>query len=269
MSLRKKKASPFTLFSFQDIITSVMGIMLFSALLLAVELTRRTNGAPELAVSTAINTIEATLDSVQGELPRLQAELEAMTINAQNVAETLAPDLPQRKAVETERTQRLKAELTALELAVETRKKQRNRLQAQQFDRRGVVAQLENLEQEIAQSEMELTALAANKRLFFNAAPGSSKTPWVIDFAESRILVGPLPVPETASAPPAELPTPERLIAFCETLSPSSDYFLLMLRPSAAGSLDIVADKLRDKGFDYGFDLLDDDQEIFPGMKAP
>jgi len=48
---RKKGGSPFSLFSFQDIITCVSGIIILITLILAVELTQRKQAKP--AVETA------------------------------------------------------------------------------------------------------------------------------------------------------------------------------------------------------------------------
>lgn len=269
MSSRKKNANPFTLFSFQDIITSVMGIILLSALLLAVELTRRTISSPSAAVHVAVDAIEASLQTAQDDTAELQKQFDALTEDAQRVAETTIPELPQREAVASEQVRRLQAELASLIQAVSSRRKERDRVQAQLFDRRDDVKQLEELEQENAQSEAELTALTASKRMLFNAAPGTAKTPWVIDYSETKLLVGPLPKPETASTSPLEFSSASKLLDYCDSLSPTNDYFLLMIRPSGAHSYDAVVDKLRSRGFDLGFDLLGEDQEVFPGFQAP
>jgi len=266
---RRKKSNPFTLFSFQDIITSVMGIILLSALILAVELTQRTITSADTVVEVAVESVESAIAAAQQDIDELEEQLKLLTGNAQRVAETIAPDLPRRTSAAAQQANRLRAETLNLVAAAAVRRKEHDRLQAIRFDRREDVQRLEAAELKIEKAEDELDSIRTNKRLLFRAASGTSKRPWVVDFAAAKILVGPLPPPLGPSPPPRQFADTADALAYLKTLSPQRDYFLVLVRPTGAGYCDQVIDALRERGFDLGFDLIAGDAVIFAETPSP
>jgi len=240
-----------------------------SALILAVELTQRTISPADTVVEVAAESLDGAIAAAQQDIDELEEQLKALTGNAQRVAETMAPDLPRRKAVAAQQADRLRAETANLVAAAAVRRKEHDRLQARRFDRRDDVQRLEAAKLRIERAEDELNSIRTSKRLLFRPASGPSKRPWVVDFAASRILVGPLPPPLGPSPPPRQFTDTADVLAFCETLSPQRDYFLVLVRPTGAGDCDQLIDALRDKGFDIGFDLIAVDAEIFAETTSP
>ena len=67
MSRRRRRSAPFSLFAFQDIITSVTGIMLVITMLLALELLERTDVAPPQATAAISKDLERSNESADRE----------------------------------------------------------------------------------------------------------------------------------------------------------------------------------------------------------
>src|SRR5262245_5426312 len=103
MSRRGRGGTPISLFSFQDIITSVTGIMILVTLILALDVIRRRQGAPD--TQTAALTLElqqaasqaqqvqTTLAATRRQIDELRQQLagteEGLRQSARHDAETL------------------------------------------------------------------------------------------------------------------------------------------------------------------------------------
>lgn len=264
---RRRRANPFSLFAFQDIITSVMGIMLLSALILAVELvTQKPTSASSQAIESAHNAIIVSVKAIRADLERITKELDAATENAVAAAADLVADAPHRRTVATDRMARLGVDLEALQKAIDSTLKQITELEAREFDRRPDRDRLEALTQDLAEMTSELAELRSGKRMFFRELPGMSKTPWIIDLSAERILLGPFPHAgdDKLGAAVNSFAELDALLEYVRALPPSDHYFAVMIRPSGVAMHGELISALHDRGYQLGYDVLADDQVIFP-----
>lgn len=266
MARSRRRANPFSLFSFQDIITSVMGIILLAALLLAVELVTRKHGAPQSTeVSQVSSIVTENVSTVRADIAELKKELASLQSDSLAAAGTLVVESESRKKVAQVRSMRMSAELTKLTAYLKERLAELARVEATSFDRRDERRKLEMLEAEIRSSIAELKELRSSDRLFYNAIPGMSKTPWLIDVSAERIQVGSLPSGSTRQSPRllhtfADI---DATVEFTRELSTDGNYFLILIRPSGIERFEELLTALRGRSFDLGFDVVDEDQTVF------
>ena len=79
---RKKGGAPFSLFAFQDAITSVCGVVVLVTLMLALALTQRvvTESESSTVAKSKVDEVRAQVEKLQNDLEELNARVE--TINA-------------------------------------------------------------------------------------------------------------------------------------------------------------------------------------------
>src|SRR5690349_4319025 len=77
MRKRGSDAAPMTLFSFQDIVTSVMGIMVLVMLVIALELAARQLKSPAVLQSVVREDTRQAIELAQAKLERIKAALAA------------------------------------------------------------------------------------------------------------------------------------------------------------------------------------------------
>ena len=76
---RRRSGSPFSLFSFQDAITSVCGVIVLITLLMALDLTRRATEetAPSAVARERVEETERRIEELRNNLSSVQATLDA------------------------------------------------------------------------------------------------------------------------------------------------------------------------------------------------
>src|SRR5688572_14968092 len=83
--MRRSTAQPITLFSFQDIITSVTGVMVLLTLLMALELIQRVVAAPTHQTIVQTRQSGQSLAEMRAEITTLRQQLESSNLIAENL----------------------------------------------------------------------------------------------------------------------------------------------------------------------------------------
>jgi hypothetical protein len=266
MARSRRRANPFSLFSFQDIITSVMGIILLAALLLAVELVTRKHGAsPSTEISQVSSIVAENVSTIRADIAELKKELASMQNDSLAAAGTLVVESESRKKIAQVQSMRMQAELAKLTAYSKERGAELARVEATSFDRRDERRKLELLEAEIRSTIAELEELRSSDRLFYNAIPGMSKESWLIDVSAENIRVGSLPIGQARQSPRLlhTFADVDAALEFMKDLSADGHYFLILVRPSGIDRFDELLTELRERRFDIGFDVIDEDQTVF------
>lgn len=258
MGRRRSSAPPITLFSFQDIITSVTGVMLLVTLMMVLELIRR----PQQAEATTAPP-EPTQD-VRQELAEAMRQLDDLKRRQESGAELLkqlaqspigqanAKDL--KKAVD-----RLAADLANLDSQkreAERRERETQRKAGQQQIARSEVVELEARARQLAEA---LDRAKKQNRIVYNPTPGATKAAWLIEISENRLLVARAGQP----GQPLIFENAQYLAdfhAWVRSRDRQREYFVLLIKPAGIKSFLLVQGELRRQGFDMGFDLVAADQ---------
>lgn len=269
---RRRRGNPFTLFSFQDIITSVMGIMLLSALLLALELVTRTAAkAPPVDPNRLRSTVAARSATAAVDVDELKKNLAELQRNARVAAQTVVADSPNVDRRAEEELSRLEAELAELEKALRYVQKSETDRRARSFDRRDDRSRAGQLAAALDEIQSQIAELQAKGRYFYRPMPGVGKQSWLVEFAADRILVGRLEseIKPKGCAVDRRFADVKSFLNFFETLSSQSDFLMMLVRPDGVENFSESLDHVERRKFEYGFDLLGDDVTVFADGGRP
>jgi myosin heavy subunit len=266
MSRRGRGGTPISLFAFQDIITSVTGIMILITLILALELIQKTEGSPQ----NRTNELTAELQQATQQAATVQTTVAATQAEIENIRASLAGSetelLATLKVDSTKVSQQLQdlAELNKLleaELAASTRQVQEAETASQSIEaEKDSKAQdhqtLESINETVQQKIEELKKLRQANRVIFNTSQSGPKTPWLVELGADKILAA----EAGKKGPPQSFATPVAFVTWARKQNRASQYFVLLVKPATITQFETVRQALEKAGFEVGFDLLKADQ---------
>ena len=255
---RGQATSPFSLFSFQDIITCVSGIIILITLMLVVELVQRDQSSPQVRTHAIASRLREAIAAAQAEIVRLKAALESDSSRVEELA-GVSVDLIRRELFDIRsEVEMLEAELVEIESQERKVKKEEQRLQAELFDRMKGEQNRKDLEESTRQLEKQLEELKQTDQLVYNPTTPDGKSVWIAQIGSGRVLVaraGQRQRPEVFESGILN----SAANAFNKWLARRSnkqDFFFLLVRPGGADQFDDFRNVLTQHGFSVGFDLL-------------
>lgn len=283
---RRRPAAAFSLFSFQDIITSVTAILVLVMILLTIELITRQRNAAKVSPDSTRRHVQATATRLESVAANLREEFAAR--RAQRTGYTLKQaqvtlagfqaDLvtAQLRLDETKRTQ---AAVTSLLGKVEREaaiyaenSKQLATLQRQLDEDRHEADQLEaanRIEQERQEDRKRRGAdmPRSGTVLVFNPSPDPGRRAWLVELSGDGVRAallgdyGPKDFGQDTGSGSAM----EDWIA---SLIPKRDYCLLLIRPTANRAMEtLIERRLTVAGIRFGVDLIGEDQSVCDGSQ--
>lgn len=266
--MRRTMESPLSLFSFQDIVTSVTGIMIFLTLLLGVELIQRVVASVPQQTRGQISASTQSIAEMQAEIADLHAQMQS--------SGELAEELPsfdqeslQRQRIELQNSnQRLEREIASIDDRLQDKRRQVTDAEAASASeqKRGS-DELSQLEQKIAAAKKELELISASNRVFFRKEPGG-KDAWVVEIAGARIQVAKLGV----AAKPLQLDSLAAFERWLKTMDSAATSLYLIVKPENESLFEAANEAVRREGFDVGFHVMPTDQQVLDpisGAAAP
>ena len=185
---RRKQGAPFSLFAFQDAITSVCGVIVLVTLMLALSLAQRvmTEAKTSAVASSKVESVREQVETLQSDLEALNAQVEATTsIDSSalglSLGEVKAQLANARKRLEgaNEESQRLEEELDKLE-----------EQEASFADVEKRVDDLQKLAENRVQQVEEIAAQSSTsgerRRAFSDSV---REKPWYVEVTGSRFIV--------------------------------------------------------------------------------
>lgn len=286
MARRGRAKSPFSLFSFQDIITSVTAILILIVLILSLELvTRRSR---EAAASPAMT--RARLEESIADLEKLAVRLEQKA--------AMPPAAARRRAVaEIERD--IHITLDQIEVAKGDLETATRINDAAQSEARVAAARLEAMRSGVEESERReaeaediageaARVAAANERdrryleaererlrdkpspgteLVFNAPPEDGRQPWLLEVSVEGCAALALGTGMAQALGPDTGPG-SPFSRWADSLRTAEHYVLLLVRPSGTKRFDAVRSALRDRDITIGIDFIGEAQAVHDGSVA-
>ena len=279
MSSRLRRGDNFksSFFAFQDIITSVTGILILVTLLLASQI-----GNPGDADGEENEKYEEYLSIISAERAELEQELAAQQqkldlLAASPSPEKLAEDISRQQAemkAEQERIQELLSQLTVVlerirqqdeQLGLTALREQRDKIEANARDleqqRRATVARSEQLKQSAERVKVATARWNARGGSVWLVPPAakSGKQPALVTIGKDGITLAEFGRPERTT----RLPAGADLGSFREAVSkfaPSRYYLVFYLRPSGITKFrELSAWAKKSGGYDIGFDAISED----------
>ncbi len=276
MSRRGRDAAPFSLFAFQDIITSVTGIMILITLILAIELIQRADSEQQRSMRTveearaAVASVANLKEAVAQDEKNLKAlrnqisqQASAFVESARYDASHVQTQLDDLKRLNQELEQETSRRAERSREAKDRENAAREQLENREDDRKKVAAMLAA----IKDKKEKLKRLRELNRMIFNPAPGDPKTPWLLEISADHILAAQVGV----ETPPAVFENADDLQQWAKgKRDHESEYFVLLIKPDGVEKFQHVNAVLRKLDFDMGYELLSIDQTaIDPRRGAP
>jgi hypothetical protein len=274
MASRRGRGPSISLFSFQDIITSVSGILIFVTLLLTLELTGRAQKAGSGPVEWNATDLERAIARVRAE----RDDLRRLTLRGTSPDARTSLEL-ERKVREAEAlVARAEQELSepgdrtevarhreAASRALTTETEEERRALDHQF------AEVERLGQ-------ELGTMRGKDRIYYDIDPDipNRAKGWLVLVDGASINVAPLAVPERPRSfqwPVPDKPTLEDDHALRDFLQwfdneDPSKYILLVTRPSGITRARFIREVFRQTDRRFGMDLVSELQEVLDPLNG-
>jgi hypothetical protein len=260
---KKSEGAPLSLFSFQDIMACLTGILILIALLLAVDglsdemqATPGKAGSPEAAAEAAkaVREAEARIEELARRRDLLREEIERRRAGRPVSEEEVRINETRARQAEEERAQaerRLAAARQERERAVEEA---------------GSVDQLlKETRERLAKAERESKQQELRQRVRFRPGEAFAKAPVLVEAMAAGVAVGEL---DAAKAPAlvADFRDPgadERAIALLRRLDPASDYLVFVVHEDAIARFAGLRRRL--PGFEEGWQLWDGTGSMLDG----
>ena len=268
MSRRGRSGPVISLFSFQDIITSVTAIVTVITLLLALDLVQRKQSQAGDSSGNLAVELAARLVAAEVELAELKAAAGTTDDLVREVAATSPAELRNEIAQRESAIAELERERTRLERQRGQWKTREKEEQTEQFDLEPLRQQQANALAEAAELDRQRTSEQVENRTVFSLPRGFQKEGWIVVIDATQIAIAPLGRPaqpvvvRTSGLPLIGTSAAAGFVAWIEREQLRSAYFLLLVRPDAARAFDDVQELLTDKSISHGFDLIGADQSI-------
>jgi len=249
MSRRRSSSQPFSLFAFQDIIMATTAIVILVTMIMTIELVNRANQLPKDASTVNIEAV----DQIQKSNHDLESEIQSLSVQIENSKSkvTLGPPVTQEDADE------LKRQARVLEQQITDLQDQLNRPAEDFPDNQSVADRLAKLQKKLNQ-------LIAESSVIYKPSTTANRTAWIIvcnaDNFEIRNLSE-----STRSTRLEDNDREQRMKALTNQLNrhdPQSDYFLIVLRPSATDHYFDLLQAFDQAGISTGADLIDEEVKV-------
>ena len=257
---RRDRPSPFSLFSFQDIITGLCGIVILLVLVMVIDLVARRDAVPSPPVSDA--PVDATASEAL-----LRAEIAALEEAIAKAREALAKRrVATAGGVSAERLEEANRDFSEREKEIAALLSQvdalKTRLEkARDVDARSkkVLLEMENTRREL---ERSLAAMRDRKGVTLIPERGNLKSPVYIVLGQERVEIH-RPLDKGARAVRApRRDVAETVRSVLSKLDRSTHTVVLLVRPSGASDMMPVAELVKGMGFACGRDPLEEDSDI-------
>lgn len=249
---RRKKGSPISFFSFQDIMMCVCGLLILITLLLTLRLVDRNFGKPDGDKRTTRETFDETLRQIldlEAAVRRLESEITSRSAVADANVFLNDDEIRERiKALETE-IALLKSDVERNETVIERNDAERERIAELLAAVSRLEAEIEKVEQKIERFESERADLAENT-FFISNRHESGLLPWLVVCNENDVEVVSFETGESQTH------SQSSFLDWAKTRSVDREYFVFYVRPSAVGYYERLLNAVRILHFKTGLDLI-------------
>ncbi|MDG2470522.1 MAG: hypothetical protein P8M80_14665 [Pirellulaceae bacterium] len=260
MSRRHRNDNPFTLFAFQDIITSVTGILILITLILALSLV--------LEPAAQVSQVQQDGKALQAELDQLESDIQALEAQTQIDAEVL--DLLVSFGAES-----LSDLIAELDSSIEKTRSMLRDANIEVLGNKNTVAEsnqklnekqqsLDDITDKIKQQEALLKEINESNRVVYQFSGNPDQIPWLIELGATQWLAA--PANQKAKATVFSEPSLSKRLRAIEdwyknTLG-SEGYLVLLIRPDGVQSYNTLRSSKTMANAQFGVDLIASDVTV-------
>ena len=268
---RKRRSSPFSLFAFQDIITSTTGVILLLTLILTMELLQRDTSSMPFADAAIVAEVEQALADAQERVQSLQERLNQGQVFVTEAASVSPTQIAQKRHHLNQEIERLQVDLTRQEDRIRSFQAQLDTWESRKYDRADDFKRITKIQQTAQATKAKLEQLHKSNRVIYNQSTVSGKTAWIIDIGTDSLLVARL----GHKGPPKSFQSGNTALLlrnyweWIKQCDARTEYFVLLVRPQGIELYEKLKEGLRQRGFDIGYDLIGKDITVIdPNLGA-
>jgi hypothetical protein len=285
MRRRRRSAAAFSLFSFQDIITSVTAILILLVLILALELVTRRHAAAAAnpnASRVSLKEAAAALESLVGKLAavvppdeprpllrRTQSELERDVRILEDQARQAVGDAEAARAVEGRARALAAAAVARLDESREVQDDvDRMKAEAARVDEEAKKLARDNDEEAGRQGRKKdenVEQSSPGAELIFKAPKESDAQAWIVEVSSDGFTVVKLGTNQRRPLG-SDTGAGSATAVWLSELNPGRDHALILVRPSGVDGVGAIRDGLDQAGISFGIDFIGEDQVVRDGM---
>lgn len=242
----KRHGSPITLFSFQDIITGLCGLMILLVLIMLIDVIRRksTPEAAPIELMESYAELEAEIAELKAKFVQNEETLSSSVLT--NVAATIESIPTKRLELSDQKKSILSLEsrIAEQELLSKDRQAKKKALDEMKREQERIRVALESA---IAKYDKNMITLIPER--------GIAKIPVYVECSGSEITVH-RPLHKRPSVTIPYRTGLEKVFEIANEMDRSTSYFLLLIKPSALGYAFKLKYELSERGFNIGIDPL-------------
>lgn len=267
MNRRRKKHAGVNLFAFQDVMASVIGVLFFVVILMAINIVQSGKTALADAATTEITAQaqrqQATpIDALEAELERLRQEIQRLSQRSRLLVggnEALA-----REIVEANAELRNMLQLEEEKRAELERLKQDHAQALSEVQQRKEKVEAFNQKLNAKQKALKDVQNAPNVTYIIDEKLGS-KAPWLVEITAKQVRAA---AKDGSSSiitftDTREAPSTRQFLEWAKAQNSRTHYFVILIKPSGAERAETVALGLDALGFSRGTDILPESWKPF------
>jgi len=272
MRHRRGQSAGVSLFAFQDIMASVIGVLFFVVLLMSLSITKRAKAAPEVPEAEKINKDD--VQAKRGELAALEADIRKLEEEIEKLKEKLAKRFGGNIGEKQEELGNLKNQGHQLGRNVEKYKKLIANAEKDQADteeaKRKKKEERERLRGQIAALDGKIANLEKKIKKYPPRKPGddlhgdAKDDAFRVEITRRTLCVGTrrrgLLKKFTGSS---DSDRRKRLLSWARTAAKTKKHFVLYIKPSGIDAFPEVFKALHAAGYQIGYDLLPESKSPF------
>lgn len=264
---RRSGSQPFSLFAFQDIITSVTGIMILVTLIMALELLDRVEGSPAAQTELITAQNEVSIEELQREIDQLKQRARGSQAVLADVASLPSLNLSEMQTLNdalSEDLRKLQNQVGRSQADLMKKRKQlsQDRAAASQSTQQ-MREQLDEMKKLLADLEQEVQDVGDSNRVYYKTGV-DGKTTWLVEITAGGWMAGPIGVEQK----PVSFTSPAALQQWLTSRNARSEAFFLTTKPGGVANFYRMRDELNALGFDVGFQVLGQDQTVLDTQKG-
>jgi hypothetical protein len=283
MRRRRSQHPTISLFSFQDIVTSVTAILILIVLILSLELisrkfeqTARDGAATEASLRTVLTDLEKTVDRLRADVVAPRSLMQGRADMPTDRDLQILRDQLDRSRLQMADAQRVNSEARRHAIAAEARlaEQRASTVAAREDEQRAEDLEAETRcqtarnDEDEAQQDVRKRDIAertsSGAELVFKRPADEKRQPWLVEVSDEGLCVLRLGAGEVDQFE-SGVDDGSKALAWLNTLVPARDYVLMLVRPSGVEAALAVRAAIEAADIPFGMDFIGEGQVVRDG----
>lgn len=263
MVRRSRQSAPISLFSFQDIITAVTGVLILVTLLLTLQLIDAKELEDTYGSARLVEKLKSAVADAENRRAALKSQLEQSQETLRETAETSAPILSAQIAELSAKAEDLSRAIASAEAEQKRMETRLRNAETERFEAERDREKLDQLRRATSQLKQEIESDRTQDRVFYSFPRGAFRNGWLVEVAGDYVAVA--QVDQTSPLAyfrGSQRSRVESFMNWSDEVDDDANYFLFVIRPSGVESFRSLEERIRSTGRAYGFDLIDEYQKL-------